>query len=298
MSTIKRIGCVFENAEHIALDDRSKFVIISDCHRGDGDGTDNFAKNQNIFAAALQHYYRSGFTYIELGDGDELWAESEFPPIAEAYSGIFRQMVKFHDKNRFYMIYGNHDIIKQNEKWVDENLRFCYDRRLEKRVPLFAGINVHEGLILDHTESGGKILLLHGHQGDFFNDALWPLSRFLVRYLWKPLEAVGVKNPTSASVNYGKKRSVENNLAEWAQKNHGKVMLIAGHTHRGMFPAPGQPAYFNDGCCVNSRYVTAIEIESGLISLAWWDIRVRDDAALYVKRDIIAGPTPIGEYFR
>ncbi len=51
----------------------SRFVLISDCHRGCGNHNDNFLKNQNLYFAALNYYYEKEFSYVELGDGDELW---------------------------------------------------------------------------------------------------------------------------------------------------------------------------------------------------------------------------------
>ena len=73
MNTYRRLSKVYENSKVIPYDYYSKFVIMSDCHRGSGNSGDNFLKNQNIFFAALNDYYKKGFTYIELGDGDELW---------------------------------------------------------------------------------------------------------------------------------------------------------------------------------------------------------------------------------
>ena len=69
----KRLDQAFENAPILELSESSKLILISDCHRGRGTSNDNFLKNQNLYFAALRYYYREGFTYIELGDGDELW---------------------------------------------------------------------------------------------------------------------------------------------------------------------------------------------------------------------------------
>mgnify|MGYP000394021168 CR=1 FL=1 len=68
-----RISKAFEGALKLPLSDNSKYVLFSDCHRGVGTSNDNFLKNQHLYFAALQHYYQNNFTYIELGDGDELW---------------------------------------------------------------------------------------------------------------------------------------------------------------------------------------------------------------------------------
>ena len=118
-----------------------------------------------------------------------------------------------------------------------------------------------EGLILKHTVTENKIFLLHGHQADFFNDSLWRLNKFLVRYLWKPLELIGVNDPTSAARNNKRKKQVEKRLIHWVKRE--KLMIIAGHTHRPVIPDPDEPLYFNDGSCVHPQCITAIEIASG-----------------------------------
>ncbi len=74
-------------------------------------------------------------------------------------------------------------------------------------------------------------------------------------------------------------------------------MLIAGHTHRPVFPKPGEPLYFNDGSCVHPRCITAIEIENAAISLVKWTIKVRKDRSLYVERLVLEGPSPLNTYF-
>lgn len=72
MSWYKRISNAFVDAPVIPYQKDSRFVFFSDCHRGVGNHNDNFLKNQNLYFAALKDYYERGFTYVELGDGDEL----------------------------------------------------------------------------------------------------------------------------------------------------------------------------------------------------------------------------------
>jgi hypothetical protein len=50
-----------------------KFVILSDQHKGARDGADIFAKSEHNYLAALDHYHKEGFIYINLGDSEELW---------------------------------------------------------------------------------------------------------------------------------------------------------------------------------------------------------------------------------
>ena len=281
MSAYKRIQNAFTSAEIIPFDKTSKIVMISDCHRGTGFGADDFSKNQNLYYIALSHYLRENYTYIELGDGDELWKNRHFPIIVQEYRHIFSLLSQFHHSGRLYMLYGNHDMDKKNPAWTSYHLEASFD----EIGPLFPGIKIHEGLVLHHQSTGQKILLIHGHQADFFNFKLWRLARFLVRYVWRPLELVGVQNPFDAPRNPNRRQLVERFLINWCKDEN--TMLVAGHTHRTVFPKKGEPPYYNDGSCVHQRHITCMEIENDYISLVKWSIQPRQDNVLYVKRDVL-----------
>lgn len=295
MNGLERLSKIFQSSEEIRFNDYSKIVLFSDCHRGDGSWADNLMKNQNIYFAALTYYYELNYTYIEIGDGDELWENSKFYDIAHAHEDIFWLLSRFYNKNSLYLIFGNHDIVKRNEEFVKANLYEYFDERWKKNIPLFKGIKIHEGLVLKHEDLGYKIFLVHGHQVDFLNYDLWPLSRFLVRYLWKPLESFGVNDPTSTAKNYHKKAEVEKKLTQWVKKE--KHAIIAGHTHRPSFPEVGETPYFNDGSCVHPRCITAIEIAGGNIMLVKWYVKTKNDGTLYIGREILAGPRRLKSYF-
>jgi predicted phosphodiesterase len=163
-------------------------------------------------------------------------------------------------------------------------------------MSLFPGIEITEGLILRHRYTNNQIFLTHGHQGDYLNDTMWLVSRFLVRYLWRPLELIGIKDPTSTSKNNKKKNAVEKNLMNFA-KEHNQ-MMICGHTHRPVFPKPGETPYFNDGSCVHPRCITAIEIRYGMISLVKWAIMTKPDRTLYVGREVLEQPVRLNDYYQ
>jgi UDP-2,3-diacylglucosamine pyrophosphatase LpxH len=275
MSYSNRLERAYRASSEICINDKSKLVLLSDCHRGDGSWSDDFAGNRNLFYYALETYYKDNFTYIELGDGDELWENRSLSAIMRENEDLFELMSRFHNDDRLYLLYGNHDLAR-SEKDVEHSPYFAS----ETFSRLFPGIAFHEGLILNYY--GGEIFLLHGHQADFFNSVLWKLGRFLVRNLWKRLENLGVNDPTSASKNPKKKSSVELKLMKWAKEKG--LMLIAGHTHRAVFPKPGKGLYFNDGSCVFRDHISAIEIEDGSISLVNWSFKVRDDGTLYAGR--------------
>ncbi|MDQ7092226.1 metallophosphoesterase family protein [Desulfosporosinus sp. PR] len=295
MNYLKRIAKIFASAEEILFDDSSRIILMSDVHRGDGSWADDFSKNQNLYFAALSHYYKEDYTYIEIGDGDELWKNKKLADIINVHSDAFGLLVKFFNAGRFYLIFGNHDMVKKNDNFVRNNLYRYFNEEEKKYIPLFENIKVHEGLVLKHKATKQKLLLLHGHQVSFIDYDLWQLSRFLVRYLWRPLESFGVNDPTSTAKNYHKKDTVEKRLTEWVERE--KHILIAGHTHRPMFPEIGKPQYFNDGSSVHPRSITGIEIADGCIALVKWNVKTRDDGTLFIGRDILAEPVELKNFF-
>ena len=292
--TEKRLNQAYERALCLPIHMGSRIVLMSDCHRGVGNWGDNFQANQNLFFAALQYYNRRNFIYIELGDGDELWENRDLQEIVRIHSNQFWLMGEFYKKQRFYMLYGNHDRKKEKEKYFKNKCHAYYCEPEESEKSLFPDMKVYEAIRLKEACSGAELFLVHGHQGDFWNDTLCRITRFLVRYLWRPLELAGCNDPTSAAKNYKKKEKIEKKLAQWA-KNH-ETLLVAGHTHRPVLPKPGEGYYFNDGSCVHPRCITALELERGAISLVKWSMKVREDNVVYIGRDVLEGPQPLTEY--
>lgn len=294
MNFLKRITRIYKSAEEISFDDSSNIILMSDVHRGDGSWADNFAPNKNIYITALSHYYNENYTYIEIGDGDELWQNKKLSEIVAVHSDVFGLLAQFYKQGRFYLIFGNHDMVYRDQNYVKENLFKYFNEEEKKHVHLCQNIKAHEGLVLKHEVTGKKILLMHGHQADFLDYDLWRLARFLVRYIWTPLELVGFNDPTRAAKNYSKKEAVEKELVKWVAQE--KVMLICGHTHRPMFPEVGKLPYFNDGSCVHPRGITGIEISGGRITLVKWSVKARADGTLFIGRDVLAGPRKIKDY--
>lgn len=270
----KRIDSVFKEAVVVDGNKHRKMVFFSDCHRGNGSWNDSFLNNKILYQAALNYYNRQNYTYVELGDGDELWENRCIQQISEVHGDVFNQLNGFFHSGRIFVLYGNHDIIKSRKTSCSADLNFS---------PPF-----HEAIIVKMPHASQNLYLLHGHQADIFNDRLWPLARWMVRYIWKPLELAGFKDPTSAARNYKKRKTVESRLAQWAEKN--KKNLMAGHTHRPALPPEGQPGYFNTGSCVHPNGITCIELDKGMISLIKWTICVNEDNTIYVCRQVLVGP--------
>ena len=295
MGSFDRLTRAYKNARTIPFNDQSKFIFFSDCHRSDNSFADDFANNRNIYYHALKHYYQEGFQYCEIGDGDELWENLSFQPILEAHKNVYELMKQFHDEGRLYMVWGNHDMVYRNPSYVEKTLSSYFDPKTGTDVDLFCDIKFYEALILKHTETQQELFLTHGHQADWWNYVAWRWNRFLVRILWKPLNVMGIADPTSPAKNYKELIKVERRIKDWIVQNNN-LMTIVGHTHRPRFPEPGDIPFFNDGSCVHPRSITGIEIEQGEISLIKWQVSTKDDGTLQIIRVLLEGPKSLRDY--
>lgn len=295
MSSRTRLNRAYKNAKTIPFDDTSKFIFFSDCHRGDNSFADDFANNRNIYFHALNHYYQQGFQYCELGDGDELWENLHFEVIFEAHKNVYQLLRQFHLENRLHMVWGNHDMVYKQKNYVDKHLSSYFEPIEDKDKELFEGITYHEALVLKHQQSQQELFCTHGHQADWWNYVCWRFGRFLVRILWKPLQVVGIHDPTSPAKNYKELIRIEKRIKRWILENNLRI-TIAGHTHRPRFPEPGQIPFFNDGSCVHPRSITGIEIEEGKISLIKWQIATKPDGTLQIVRVLLEGPEKLVDY--
>ena len=279
----------------LPLADGGRYIVLSDCHRGNGSAGDEFAHNSLIYKCALEHYFEQGFTYIELGDAEELWENESFDAIYITHTSIYDLLRRFHDpdpaKTRYIKIWGNHDADWRNNP---APLR-----------AIFPGIEVHETVILQAAFP--PVLLLHGHQADpSCLGVRAKISRFIVRHVWSGFQRLGILDPTRAAENPGRCNEIDETLYHWAKGSNkgdmkdaihfscrgnreasrvfpdGHLIIITGHTHRPVFAnlslterrlmetgigsrgvrgkAKADPIYFNTGSCVHPRCITGIEI--------------------------------------
>lgn len=263
---MNKLNKLYLSSKIIDIDKKDKIVIMSDCHRGDGNNEDNFSKNEVIFNGALKKYFNEGYTYIELGDGDELWEVDNIDKIISSHKSSYKLLDNFYKQGRLYMIVGNHDIIKLNKKLYKNYLK---------------DIEVHESLILKYE--GRNLFLLHGHQVDTFNSKFIWLSRFLVKYVWKYLERFGVNDPTSAATNYKLASRTHNKLMEFSKDNN--IIIISGHTHKPVLSK--NQLYANTGSCVHPNGITSIEIEHGHMNLVRWKMDVSNEGNARVSKERI-----------
>lgn len=291
---MQRLTEAYKEARVEMIDDTSRYIIMSDCHRGDGALSDEFLKNKNTFTAAMDYYWKNGFTYVEAGDGDELWEHESYKHIIRANRAVWEQLLPFHHAGRMIRMWGNHDLVLKDPAYVREHLWTTTSPETGEEEPFFDGLEAVQSVVFRHKETGQDILLVHGHQGDFPNDQAWRLSRFMMRAFWRYAHAFGFRSPTSPVANSYKRHKVERNYVKWIRQN--RISLICGHTHREKFPRAGAMPYFNSGSCVYPSHITGLEIADGTIALVRWRVDPNEDAVLQVTRRVVAGPEPLSKF--
>lgn len=294
MFTNKRLTDAYETARVEYFDETTKYVFISDQHRGDGSLSDEFARNRNIFQYAIDFYYKNGYTYVEAGDGDELWEYQDFNHIKNAHPEVFSTIRQFHKDDRYIRMWGNHDIYLKNQSYVENHYYINYDEYTDTFFNFLKDLEPIESLLLKNKKTGQEIFTVHGHQGDAANDQLWFFTMLSLKYFWRFLHAFGIRNPSSPVKNISRRHKIEKNFSKWIAEN--KMMLICGHTHRFKYPRENAIPYFNIGCCVYPTIITAIELEGENIQLVRWKIKSDSEGVLNIVREIMRGPDNVAKF--
>lgn len=95
----------YKKAKPVTINCDTKLIFFSDLHKGDNSYADDFMHNMEIYKYAIKQYYKEDYTYIELGDGIELWENYSFEPIYKAHKSVFELLKLFHEKNRLHMLW-------------------------------------------------------------------------------------------------------------------------------------------------------------------------------------------------
>ncbi|MFA9452400.1 MAG: hypothetical protein ACERK6_00675 [Candidatus Aminicenantaceae bacterium] len=199
-----------------------RLVLFSDHHKGDRSAADDFSKNSGVYEAALDFYAAGGFRLLVLGDNEELW-KNTYARVKEHYSDLITREVDLAlsgQDGRKIRIWGNHDkelSLRRLRKTI----------RMDEKDPLH-GIDLREGVCL-----GPDIFLIHGHQGRFFEDKAWRISRWAVQFIWRTIQRIlhiGIDGPME---NVAVREGLEMQYYRWAESQ--RVLMICGHTHRAVF---------------------------------------------------------------
>lgn len=282
-----------------------RFIILSDQHKGVKDLADDFRNTEEAFVSALKHYYDENFTFINLGDCEELW-EATPSTVIEKNRATLLEEARFHAANRYHRIYGNHDL-----EWHYDIQRILYLK------PIFGPkLTVNPGMLLNTTYKGKvfSIFLAHGHQGDLRSDGN-AFSKWFVAAIWTPIQRFLDIQVDRISDSF---ELVDNHnimMYEWSATQKD-LLFISGHTHKPVFASLDhidrltkqlekavlqndaelidsitneikrrsneyagkktvktmlKPTYFNSGCCCFADGdLTGIEIADGFLRLVKW----------------------------
>ena len=211
-----------------------RYIIFSDLHRGARNHADDFWRTERAYNAAIAYYHRMGYTLVLLGDVEELWEERP-APVLRAYEHTLKLEARFHQEKRYLRVRGNHD-----DEWQ-------YKARVKSLLgPLYGGdeLRVYDSLlvrVMDGTEELGVLFMVHGQQGSGTSDR-WPeLSKFVVRYIWRPIQRLTHLSFNTPAKSWRLRQTHNRALNSWAQ-TQDKLVLIAGHTHRPVFQSESHEA--------------------------------------------------------
>lgn len=248
----------------LTLKENSRIIVFSDQHRGRKNGADDFMKAEGSYLLALDHYFQSKFQFISLGDSEELW-ENLLTQVKKNNTISFEAEKKFVLQDRFFKVFGNHDLFWDNSPIATQQIKAIYGKKLR----------VFEGVILEIEDkkqlstgnmqsppqtnypSGQKkksatddeslpiancpltIFLTHGHQGDASSDGNW-FSKFFVANIWAPLQSYLRLNFNTPAYDEDLKTSHNLIMYEWSAK-YKDLVLITGHTHQPVFESLTHP---------------------------------------------------------
>lgn len=279
--THQRLNKLFAQAQEILFNDHERIVFFSDLHRGDKSAADEFAPNEALFLHALGHYYTRDYTYIEVGDGDDLWSTTHFQDIRQAYPQIYDMFHRFHGRRKLHLLFGNHEIGGYQPEIQHEK----------------DGLPVQEALILRHARTNQRLFVTHGHQVDLWCDWLTGFSRHFVNFLRffslhddtklaLQQKRTTLEN-TIANWSIRQQQRLEQRLSSWAQQN--QRIIIAGHTHRP--EGAGTTPYFNTGSGLTRHAITGLELYHGRLQLIKW---VQTETNAY--RRLVLHTVPLGRW--
>ena len=249
------------------LKENSRIIVFSDHHRGAKNGADDFMKAEPSYLAALDHYFEKKFQLISLGDSEELW-ENTLSQVKKNNTLTFESEKRFILQDRFFKVFGNHDLYWDNSLISSQQLKEIYGKNLR----VFEGIVLEKDnkerksqltrskrqkqriknpfLFLKRKQKANKealpiancqltIFLTHGHQGDASSDGNW-FSKFFVANIWAPLQSYLRINFNTPAYDEDLKTSHNLIMYEWSAKYNGLV-LITGHTHQPVFESLTHP---------------------------------------------------------
>ena len=282
-----------------------RFIIFSDQHKGTRDMADDFRLCEKNYLSALDYYFNNQFRFINLGDCEELW-ENTPDAVMKVNKPVLQAEVKYLQQNRYYRVFGNHDL-----EW-----KYPFQQMLYLKPVFGDALKIYEGIELQtqYNNKTWSIFLTHGHQGDKKSDGN-AFSTWVVAAIWTPIQRFLEVNINTPSTSFELTDTHNIMMHDWSATQK-QLIFISGHTHKPVFASldhidrlthqlqqakqtndaalikkiedelafrqkeyegkkfvksMAAPSYFNTGCCCFSDGdITGIEIEDGFIRLIKW----------------------------
>jgi predicted phosphodiesterase len=217
-------------------------------------------KAETAYLAALDHYFENKFQFISLGDAEELW-ENTLNQVKKNNTLTFETEKRFILKDKFFKVFGNHDLYWDNSPIASQQLKAIYGKKLR----VFEGIIIEKDNKEVHIQKKRTnnpfsifktkpdtddetlpiascpltIFLTHGHQGDASSDGNW-FSKFFVANIWAPLQSYLRINFNTPAYDEDLKTAHNLIMYEWSAK-YKSLVLITGHTHQPVFESLTHP---------------------------------------------------------
>lgn len=283
------LDCLSQNPSLPVLALNRNYCIISDFHLGDGSLADNFAKNRDIAEDMLKYYSNSGYYLIINGDFEELWQFSCESVRREYHDFLLLLSTLFRDK--IIRIYGNHDASAPP-------------------AGLYPGIIIRDKkagkpILITHGHLGSRESDLYS----WFSRLCVRLFRFFEPFCIK----IGIIHPPVFK-RYAYRHKFEYIHESWARERGFRIICGHSHRavfasrsyydklkearrhnpnssqrftiflslmkeiirHRNVsFKGKPEGVYFNCGCGLYKRGITALEIQGVTIRLVKWEKRGR-----------------------
>ncbi len=301
------LGRLLRDAARMPLDDSSKVVVFSDLHLGNGGRNDEFLDNSHLFRTALlRHYLPEGFGLVLNGDIEELMKFS-FRSIYRAWSPLYALFARFARETFFLKIWGNHDLgvvgvpAYPLAPYLHESLALRYGTDtillfhghqaspfLRQSGSLFTrslhyllryiarptGIRNYsvshesrrryaiEKAIYEFSNRAGIISLIgHTHRPLFESLSKVDYLNYRIEDLCREYAGADERRRGEIESEIGVQRD---ELDACYRKGFRKSL------RSGRYGNIVIPSIFNSGCAIGKRGITAIEIDSGVIRLVYW----------------------------
>jgi predicted phosphodiesterase len=289
-------------APSLALGPASKIAILSDFHMGDGSANDDLRSNGPLLEALLERrYLAEGYTLVLNGDIEEL---QKFPlaRVRSTWKGLYSLFDRFARDGRLHKILGNHD------EALLESSRYPYPLHQglvllhgERRLYAYHGhqassfISSHNDLagtfiryfarglgirnrspskdsrrrykverrIYEFSRGAGIVSIIgHTHRPLFESLSKYDRLRFEIERLCVEYADAGAARRAEIAEAVGLYKEEYERLRRKDRRDKSNLGLYGSDLLL--------PCLFNSGCAIGKKGVTALEIEGGLMHLAYW----------------------------